>query len=84
MTRLWPDGEPIPMTLDDSGNPATFRWREQIHPVQHIANRWRVDGYWWDSRVRREYFKLTTETGWLVILYRDLSTSAWFLQRLYD
>jgi hypothetical protein len=52
--------------------------------VQGIAKRWRVDVDWWRGRVWREYFKLTTHTGLLVILYRDVLTGRWYLQRLYD
>jgi len=55
-----------------------------MHTVQQIANRWRIDEGWWEGRIWREYFKLTTASGWLVILYRDMTTGAWYLQRLYD
>ena len=54
------------------------------HPVQAVAKRWRVDQEWWQARIWREYFKLTTKTGLLVIIYRDLLTGDWYLQRLYD
>jgi hypothetical protein len=84
VTYFWPDGQVIPITLGDTGDPAAFRWAGQVHPVQHIATRWRTDDHWWDGRVRREYFMLTPETGWLVIIYRDLTTNAWYLQRIYD
>ncbi|MCB0209356.1 MAG: hypothetical protein KDJ52_08505 [Anaerolineae bacterium] len=52
--------------------------------MQYVAKRWRVDQDWWRGRIWREYFKLTTKTGLLVIIYRDLLTGEWFLQRLYD
>ncbi len=39
---------------------------------------------WWRVRIWREYFKLTTGTGLLVVIYRDLLSGAWYLQRLYD
>ena len=84
MTRLWPNGEVIRMTVSDDGDPATFQWDGSSHLVQRIANHWRVDDHWWDSRIWRDYFKLTTATGWLVIVYRDLLTNTWYLQRLYD
>jgi len=84
MTHLWPHGEVISMTLDDAGLPGAFHWHGQTHKVQQIANRWRIDEGWWEGRVWREYFKLTTASGWLVILYRDMTTGAWYLQRLYD
>jgi hypothetical protein len=65
-------------------NPTTFTWQGQAHHVQGVAKRWRVDIDWWRGRVWREYFKLTTHTGLLVILCRDVLTGRWYLQRLYD
>jgi hypothetical protein len=43
-----------------------------------------VDTGWWRLRVWREYFKLETDTGLLVIIYRNLLTDDWYFQRLYD
>jgi hypothetical protein len=84
MTRLWPQGEPITVESDDLLIPQTFVWQGQAHPVQAVAKRWRVDVDWWQQRIWREYFKVTTQTGLLVIIYRDLLTGSWYLQRLYD
>ncbi len=84
MTHLWPQGEPITVQNDALLTPQHFTWQGQSHPVQQVAKRWRVDLDWWQQRVWREYFKLTTQTGLLVIIYRDLLTGAWYLQRLYD
>ena len=84
MTRFWPEGEPIAVTSDDTEIPRAFIWRGQTHQVQDIAKRWRVDVDWWRGRVWREYFKLTTRTGLLVVLYQNLLTGRWYLQRLYD
>ncbi|MBI5961724.1 MAG: hypothetical protein HY866_23505 [Chloroflexi bacterium] len=83
MTYLWPDGLPIQVESDEQGAPLCFTW-EGTHKVDNIANRWRVDDDWWRGRVWREYFKLTTDTGLLVILFRDVLSGDWFLQRLYD
>lgn len=84
MTLLWPEGEHITVESDAMAAPHTFTWQGQLHVVQEIAKRWRVDQGWWRKRVWREYFKLTTQTGLLVIIYRDVPSGAWFLQRLYD
>jgi hypothetical protein len=84
MTRLWPDGEPISVLSDAMKTPHAFTWQGRTHRVQEIAKRWRVDVDWWRGRVWREYFKLTTHTGLLVIVYRDVLTGHWYLQRLYD
>lgn len=84
MTRLWPHGERIAVVSDAAQAPRAFTWQGQAHRVQEIAKRWRVDIDWWHERVWREYFKLTTRTGLLVVLYRDVLTGHWYLQRLYD
>jgi hypothetical protein len=84
MTRLWPEGTSILMESDPEATPVSFKWQGFSHPVLGIAKRWRVDQGWWRQRVFREYFKLYTRTGLLVIVYRDLLSSQWYLQRLYD
>lgn len=84
MTRLWTEGEPIQMTTDANGVPQAFIWQQQRHPVQTIGKRWRVDVGWWRVHIWREHYKLTTQTGLLVIVYHDLVNDQWFLQRIYD
>lgn len=84
MTLLWPEGELINVTSDALALPQTFLWQGQLHPVQQIAKQWREDQGWWKRRVWREYFKVATATGLLVIIYHDLLTESWYLQRLYD
>jgi len=84
MTHLWPHGEPITVQSDAMITPQSFIWQGRSHPVQKVSKRWRVDRGWWRRRIWREYFKLTTQSGLLVIIYRDLLTGQWYLQRLYD
>ena len=84
MTYLWPEGESIAVEADSLHTPRAFTWQGRTHPVQTIAKRWRVDVDWWRVRVWREYFKLTTGTGLLVVVYRNLLSGGWYLQRLYD
>ncbi len=85
MTRLWPEGTPIVVFQNGSDVPDRITWQGQTHPVSEIAKRWRVSAEWWRGEpVARDYFKLTTTTGLLLIIYRDLQTDTWHLQRLYD
>jgi hypothetical protein len=84
VTRLWPEGQPLDMTLAADGAPADFTWQGQRHQVAEITQVWRVDAAWWQGRVWRSYFKLRTDTGLLVEIYQDLLDEEWFLQRLYD
>lgn len=84
MSRFWPGSEPLQVEVDARGRPHTLHWQGRIHPVESIANRWRVDTGWWQQRIWREYVKLATRSGLLVILYQDLERGDWYLHRLYD
>jgi hypothetical protein len=52
--------------------------------VTQIIDRYRDDTGWWQRRVWRENFLLVTATGLLVLIYHDVRTGEWRLQRLYD
>jgi hypothetical protein len=86
MSRLWPEGESIHVTLGDSGWPAQLTWQGQAHRVQQIRQRWQVDGDWWseDGHVWREYIALTTMDGLLCVVYFDLLEQRWHLSKVYD
>ena len=85
MTRLWPEGLPITVTGDAQDVPLSFHWQARRHPIQTIIRHWRVDIEWWqETRVWRDYFTLTTKTGLMVTLFRDLLTGSWYLQQLFD
>lgn len=84
MTHLWPAGDPITVISDQTYTPQAFIWQGRSHTVTTIAKRWRLDRAWWRKRIWREYFKLTTHTGLLVVIYRDWLSGQWYLQILYD
>ena len=63
--------------------PAEIRWREAWHPVEHIALSWQLDVCWWGARVYRDYYKLLA-AGMALVIYHDLLTDAWGVQRVYD
>jgi len=75
--------EAITVRHDRLFTPLAFTWAGRQHRVVWVANRWRVDIEWWRRRVWREYFKLATHTG-LLVVFRDLVDGEWYLQRLYD
>ena len=83
MTRLWGSGAAIRVVLIDE-KPTRFIWASRTHPVQTITNHWRVDVGWWRLRLWRHYYKIITTTGLLVVIYHDLVTGEWRLQRVYD
>lgn len=80
----WRLGEPVKTVNSEDGVPQRFTWQGQVHPVKTIANVWRIDDGWWQQRIWRDYFKLVTATGLLVIICHDLLTDEWHLIRIYD
>jgi hypothetical protein len=84
MTRLWPKGDLIKVLGEKEGAPDRLIWQGQMHPIAHVTRRWRVQIEWWREPLWRDYFKLTTETGLLLIIYHDLHEDNWYVQRLYD
>ncbi len=84
MSRLFGDSIPIEVQVLNGAIPKQFQWNGCRHPVQTIANHWRVDFGWWRLRIWRDYFKLQTTTGLLVTIYCDLTTDEWYLQMIYD
>ncbi|UCC50897.1 MAG: hypothetical protein JSV68_17555 [Anaerolineaceae bacterium] len=84
MTRLWPKGDLIKVLGEKEGAPDRLIWQGQMHPIAHVTRRWRVQIEWWREPLWRDYFKLTTETGLLLIIYHDLHEGNWYVQRLYD
>ena len=51
--------------------------------MEHIALAWQLDVNWWGARVYRDYYKLLA-AGMALVIYHDLLTDAWALQRVYD
>lgn len=75
---------PINVQTDDDGTPLRLVVEGHTHAVEQVANHWRVDATWWRIRVWRDYFKLVTGSGMLVLIYHDILNGGWFLQRVYD
>lgn len=83
MTYLWSPAIQIQMTLSNR-QPQQFLWSSHLHRVQQIAMYWRVDMEWWRLRIWRDYYKVTTDTQLLVVVYCDLTDNRWYIQQLYD
>jgi urease alpha subunit len=66
-------------------SPLGFRWNRRRHRVLDVSARWRIHTDWWtESEVWRDYWEVTTDTGLLCILFRDLLNESWFLERVLE
>jgi len=84
MTRLWPQGVFVTVFTTQTGMPQVFVWGEITHQIAEISRQWVANWYEEGEWVRRVYYKLRTDTGLLVVIYQDVPTGQWVLQRLYD
>ena len=82
MTRLLEKGEALRVRARGD-QPSAIRWRNAWRPVEHIALSWQLDVNWWRARIYRDYFKVLVG-GSLLVIYHDLLTDSWALQRVYD
>lgn len=73
----------VRVECDIQGLPSSINWRGRRQRVTAVLNRWRVEGRWWDEPVARDYVKLLTEDGTLMLLAYDRTTNAWHVQRIY-
>lgn len=83
MTRLYKDARTLDVqTRDDI--PIAIQWGSAWHPIQHITLSWQMDVNWWRERIYRDYYKVLTQKGLILVIYHDLLTDLWAIQRIYD
>jgi protein ImuB len=64
---------------------APVRYRDgRWHDVVHAAGPDRVSGGQWDVTYAREYFRVVTDDGSLVWLFRDAARDRWYLHGWWD
>ena len=85
MTHLIPTPlRAIRVERDPPGHLRGFHWHGESYEVASVASTWRIDEGWWVLRTWREYALVTTRQGQLVVLYRDLMTNRWYLERRFN
>jgi hypothetical protein len=49
--------------------------------VEEVVEEWVVEDEWWRSPIHRRYVEVVLEGGAHVVLFEDLTTGEWFMQR---
>ncbi|MEO1524479.1 MAG: hypothetical protein AAFX06_03545 [Planctomycetota bacterium] len=74
---------PVPLVATDdapAGALPSFRYEGRLHAAVHCTGPERIETAWWDGPlVRRDYFRIQTDTGHQWWIFCDLRTGAWFL-----
>ena len=76
-----PSPRPIQVTADPQGLPRALVWRERIHQVDTVYEVWRERRRWWGRPVERDYFRLWTVDGQMHVIFREVRTGRWSLER---
>ena len=82
MSPFWPQGKPVPAGMAGDA-PARFSWQGQTHRVRDVSLHWRIHTEWWAGReIWRDYWEVTTDSGFLCVLFQDRSSGEVFLERV--
>jgi nucleotidyltransferase/DNA polymerase involved in DNA repair len=76
-----PAPRPVQVTTDRHGMPQALVWRDRIREVRLIYETWRERRRWWGRPVERDYFRLETGDGLVRVVFREVRTDRWLLER---
>ena len=82
MTRVLRPPKRIDVTLDDAGHPAIVRIDRDAGRVV-VIEQWHVSERWLNSPIDRAYAKVIGQ-AWIILIFQDLFTGDWFLERIFD
>jgi hypothetical protein len=80
-------GHPTAVFAIQQPNSGTVEQREKGYrqevgrAVESILEIWRVDDEWWRQPISRWYAEVVLDGGMHVVLYEDLMTGDWYIQK---
>jgi protein ImuB len=67
------------------GPPIRFTWQHQLHRIVRHWGPERIETGWWRGRsVRRDYYRVETDSGHRFWLFRQLDDGTWFLHGEFE
>jgi hypothetical protein len=72
----------IDVVRDGSGLPAVVRIGRDSDRV-NVVEQFRVSERWWNDPIDRTYMKVVGST-WIILIFHDLLSGDWFLERIFD
>lgn len=82
MTRVMRPAAALRVREGAEGIPESIELFGVVSDVQ-VVERWRISERWWPQPIDREYLRVTGP-GWLALIFHDLLSGGWFLERIYD
>src|SRR5207244_947659 len=72
----------VAVELDANGQPSGMRDAGcEMRRVEAVGEVWRIDDEWWRVPIVRRYVEVIFEGGGRVVLFEDLSTGEWWMQK---
>jgi hypothetical protein len=73
----------VEVELDANGLPIVMRDAgcEMRRAVEAVGEVWRIDDEWWRAPIHRRYVEAILEGGKHVVLFEDLMTGEWWVQK---
>jgi hypothetical protein len=72
----------VQVELDEQRRPRVVQWEMKNEKrVESIGENWRMDDEWWRQPIVRRYVEAVLEGGGRVLLFEDLITGEWFMQK---
>jgi hypothetical protein len=72
----------VQVELDEQRRPRAVKWEMKNEKrVESIGENWRMDDEWWRQPIVRRYVEAVLEGGGRVLLFEDLITGEWFVQK---
>lgn len=76
-----PNGLPVMLSWGDSRDLSPNAGSRRITRIRRIYEHWRERRFWWAQPVERNYYRLEDATGAVHLIYQDLRTGSWWLER---
>jgi hypothetical protein len=75
---------PVEVELDSEGLPQTVRscTTAEGTAIDTIMEVWRIDDEWWRQPISRHYVEVVLQGGRHLVLYEDLVTGDWYMQKV--
>jgi protein ImuB len=83
--QLWQPPVPIEVKASqDNGLPSCFFFDGQTHRIVQSCGPERIESGWWQgANHRRDYYRIETDRGAWLWIYRDLKLRTWFLHGVF-
>ena len=75
---------PQPVTVELAATQPVAVWLPaalERSPIEAILEIWQIDDEWWRRPIARRYVEAVLVGGGRVVVFQDLATGSWFLQR---